>query len=152
MITDAIVVFSGKKQRIYTATEMLKLGYAPIVHVAGNKPSATYDSYLKLQNLSPEQFVFAEFALDKHRNFARDTVEFISIYKIKSIRLITSATQMPRATWEIQALSPQTLVIPYPISRKQFQLITNFTEYNKFILFVLYKNLGMLKEHNLSYE
>lgn len=151
-ITDAIVVFSGKQQRIYTAAALLKATYAPIVHVAGNKPSSAYDNYLKSQNLAPEQFVFAEFALDKNRNFARDTVEFIHLYGISSIRLITSALQMPRAVDEIKSLSPQTVIIPHPVSRKGLQFRVSFIEYNKLILFFVYKNTSMLKTHSLSYE
>jgi uncharacterized SAM-binding protein YcdF (DUF218 family) len=152
-ITDAIVVFGGNKQNLYVGVQLLKLGYAPIVFITGDKPKEEYNNFLKTQQLSPEQFIFDENIAKNKHNHVMDTVMFLKKYKFHSLRLVVNAVQLPRALRELLAnIPPDTVVIPHPISSKQKNHLQIFKEYTKYTLVLVASFIGKEDELDLPYS
>ncbi|NRB10131.1 MAG: YdcF family protein [Rickettsiaceae bacterium] len=152
-ITDAIIVFGAKKQRLYTATRLLKYGYAPIVYVAGNKPAKEYENFLRAYGVTPEQFVFDDERKYSRNDYIEETVDFITDFQLESIRFVTSAAIMPRAFRDLQERVPEGVtIIPHPVSTKHHKYAFIFKEYNKFLAAYILYFLGLLDDISLSYS
>lgn len=152
-VTDSIVVFGGKQQNLYSGVQLLKLGYAPLVFITGNKPQEEYENFLKTQKISPEQFIFDKNLANNKHNHAVDTMVFLKKYDFASLRLVVSAYQLPRAMRELEAnIAPDIIIIPHPISQKQANYPVVFEEYAKYTLVLLASFIGKEDELNLSYS
>ena len=46
-MTDAIVIFGTNDQELYAGTQLLKLGYAPLVFVTSDKPKTAFFNFFK---------------------------------------------------------------------------------------------------------
>lgn len=151
-ITNAIVVFGDSKQKLYTSSQLLKLGYAPLIYITGKSPASEYQNFLDSQHLVPEQFIFdTSFAGD--HDYAREVATFMNKYYIDSVRLVISAEQMPRAMLELKALAPRgSVIIPHPVSRKTNDYKQLFYEYNKFLFLYLKNYFGLKIDINIPYS
>ncbi len=152
-ITDAIIIFGGKKQELYVATRLLKYGYAPIVYVTGNKPAREYENFLKTYGVAPEQFVFDDERNYSRSNFVQETLDFIVDFQLESVRFVTSAASMPRALRDLKEKIPQRVtIISHPVAIKHHKNIIIFKEYNKFLAAYILYYLGLLDDISLSYS
>ena len=151
--TDAIVVFGGNKQRLYTGVQLLKLGYAPLIFITGDKPKQAYNNFFKLQKIASEQFIFdTKLASDK-RNHAVDTANFLKKYKLQSIRIVADAAQMPRALRELQYNLPaDVIIIANPVSRKHKLFKRTIKEYLKYQTTLIASFLGFEEHLDLDYS
>jgi uncharacterized SAM-binding protein YcdF (DUF218 family) len=153
--TEAILVFGNNKQRLYTAAELLKFGYAPLILITSNsnEDPANYKNYLKEQGISEHLFIFEPQSPD-YKNYALDTYFLVKRYKIYSIRLVTAAEELPRAIYETtRYLSPINVsIIPHPISSKKKDYFSIFIEYNKYLLIISAPIFGLQDEFTLSYS
>ncbi len=151
-MTDAIVIFGEKKQRIYAGTQLLKMGYAPLVFITSDKPKSDFTDFFKTHRSAPEQFIF-DTALAKNTiNHAADTAEFLKKYKLHSIRLVVDAIELPRAMLEITSKVPSNIIIiPHPVLGidKDYDLI--MIEYIKYTITLIAQYIGYKEELNLSY-
>ena len=150
-ITDVIVVFGDSKQKLYTSSQLLKLGYAPLVYITGKTPASEYQNFIKSQNLTLQQFIFDTSFAGNH-DYAKETAIFMDKYNADSIRLVISSSQMPRAMLEIKSRAPRgSIIIPHPVSRKTSDYGALFREYNNFVFvyFIIY--FGLKFELNIPY-
>ena len=83
-MTDAIVVFGTNDQELYAGTQLLKLGYAPLVFVTSDKPKTAFFHFFKTFNLAPEQFIFDRELAVNTSNYSTDTAEFLRKYRLQS--------------------------------------------------------------------
>ena len=151
--TDAIVVFGGSKQNLYAGVQLLKLGYAHIVFITGDKPKEEYNNFLKTQQLSQEQFIFDKNIADNKHNHVIDTAMFLKKYKFNSLRLVADSVQLPRALLELLANIPEDIVvIPHPISKKRKNHLQILREYVKYTLVLIASFTGKEDELDLSYS
>jgi len=152
-VTDSIVIFGGKQQNLYSGVQLLKLGYAPLIFITGNKPKEDYRNFLKTQKIAPEQFIFDQHIESNNFNHAMDAIMFLKKYRFNSMRLVVSAYQLPRAILELEAsVSPEIIIIPHHISQKQPNYSMVFKEYSKYILMLVASFIGKEDELNLSYS
>ena len=150
-VTDAIVIFGGSQQNLYSGVQLLKLGYAPLAFITGHKPSEEYQNFLKTQHVSPEQFIFDKSIASNKSNHAMDAMIFLKKYQFNSMRLVVKSYQLPRAMLEIKSkISPDIIVIPHPISQKQANYTLIFEEYTQYILVLMASFIGKEDELNLS--
>lgn len=151
--TDAIVVFGGNKQRLYVGVQLLKLGYAPLIFITGNKPKEDYSNFLKSQKLAPEQFVFDAKLASNKRNHAVDTAAFLIKYELSSIRIVTDSIQMPRALKELEYNLPSdSEIIANPVSRKNYSFKRTLREYLKYQAVVIATFFGVEDQLDLDYS
>ncbi|GAB4164239.1 MAG: hypothetical protein Tsb006_3780 [Rickettsiaceae bacterium] len=152
-MTDAIVIFGGKKQRLYSGIQLLKLGYAPLAFITGSKSRAEFDNFFKANNLLPEQFIFDTDLAENQLNFAANTVEFLKKYQLLSIRVVVDAPQLPRAMLEISSRVPEgVIVIPHPVSSSSKSYGLMIKEYMKYTITLFASYIGYEDELNLSYS
>lgn len=150
--TDAIVVLTGGKNRIFEAVKLYNMGLAHILFISGVDPHVRFEE-LKTQNKLLE-VKFAENVLlgKEATNTIENAIEvgeMVRRHHVKSIRLVTSYYHMPRSACEILARTPDVVIIEHPVYSKNvskrwwkrpksFYLIAS--EYHKFI-FAYLKNL-----------
>lgn len=151
-MTESIVVFGGKRQNLYTASQLLKLGYAPLAFITGDKPKSHYMNFFKAQKLAPEQFIFDENISKGDKNYAEEVAQFLYKYQFQSLRLVADADQMPRALKELSYTLPDIIVIPHPISIKNKNYTKIFVEYCKYTAILVTYSLGFQNAFNLSYS
>ena len=153
-LTEAILVFgSSNKQRLYTATELLKFGYAPLILITGDDDLSIYKNYLKEQGIPEYQFIFDPRPTEASNDYSLDTYYLLKRYKIYSIRLVMSAEELPRATIELARHLPDNIsVVPHPVSLKKKNYNSIFIEYNKYLLIILAPIFGLQNDLNLSYS
>jgi alpha-ketoglutarate-dependent taurine dioxygenase len=115
-MTDAIVIFGTKDQELYAGTQLLKLGYAPLVFVTSDKPKTAFSNFFKTYNLAPEQFIFDRELAVNTTNYSTDTAEFIRKYRLQSMRLVVGSIELPRALLEVTSKIPRNIIIiPHPV-------------------------------------
>jgi len=153
-MTDAIVVFGTRAQELYAGTQLLKLGYAPLVFVTSDKPKTEFASFFKTYNLAPEQFIFdSELAINTS-NYSTDTAEFLRKYRLHSMRLVVDSIELPRALLEVTSKIPYNIVIvPHPVigvDTQDYDLV--MIEYIKYTVTLIAQYIGYKKELNLSYN
>jgi hypothetical protein len=153
-MTDAIVVFIGSKQKIYTGAQLLNYGYAPVLYTTGNYPLSYYTNFLKEMGIENTKFLFDnEFSIYKNVNYALETAKVISKYKFESIRLVASADEIDRACIELEYYLPKdVMVIKHPVSRYKKDGFKTFIEYNKYLSVFLLSMLGKLDEFSIPYS
>ena len=150
--TDAIVVFGGSKQRLYAGVQLLRLGYAPLVFITGNKPKEAYYNFFKVQKLAPEQFIFDTKLANNNSNHAADTYLFLRKYQLHSIRIVVDAEQMPRALLELQnKIPPEVVIVPNPVSKKNSSYKRIVREYFKYQLVIVASFLGLEDKLDFPY-
>ncbi len=151
--TEAILVFGATKQRLYTAAELLKLGYAPLILITGEDDHSSYKNYLKDQGIQEYQFIFDPRPDHLDENYALDTYHLLTRYKINSVRLVTSAEEIPRAMYQLVRYFPRDIfLLSHPVSLKEKNYTSIFIEYNKYLLLILSSIFGMQDDLNLSYS
>ena len=152
-ISDVIIVFGGKKQRLYTGVQLIKLGYSQHMFVTGDKPFSEYTSFLKLHKISEERFIFdVDFAHD-YKDYALEASMFIRKNKFNSARIVADASQVSRAMMEMKShVALGTLLVPHPVSLKGSGYINLFVEYNKFVFVLLANTLGFANAISLVYS
>lgn len=142
-VTEAIVVFTGGKQRVGTGIGLLKSGYAPILFISGVGASpAALDKRLKENGIKREQVIYGMKASNTLEN-AIEIGDFITNYRIKSVRLVTSSYHMPRALLEIRKVVPYgVIILPHPVYIDQHNLLFLFKEYHKYLIIGLMTFIG----------
>ncbi len=151
--TEAIVVFGGNKQRLYTGVQLLKLGYAPLIFITGDKPQESYKNFLELHQLAAEQFIFDTKLASIKRNHAVGTARFLIKYELSSIRIVVDSVQMPRALRELSYnLPPGITIIANPVSRKQHSTKRTMREYLKYQAVVITTFFGVEDKLDLDYS
>jgi uncharacterized SAM-binding protein YcdF (DUF218 family) len=131
--TDAIVVFTGGKQRINTGIKLLKAGYAPILFISGVASPKQLQNFLVESGVNVSQVIYGLEANTTKDNVL-EIVEFISKNNIRSIRLVTSSYHMLRALEETLRLIPSSvIIIPHPVFSETRKYAVLFKEYHKYI-------------------
>lgn len=149
--TDAIVVFTGGRNRIAEAVRLLNNDMAEHLFISG------VESHTKMKDIAkkikitikhPEKIELGYNATNTIEN-ALEIKDWIEKNNIKSIRLITSNYHTPRSLAELKALHLSLVVIAAPVYSERvsqywwqswgtFKLI--FSEYNKYLV-VIFRNL-----------
>jgi len=151
-MTDAIVVFGTNDQELYAGTQLLKLGYAPLVFVTSDKPKTAFFNFFKTYNLAPEQFIFDRELAVNTSNYSTDTAEFLRKYRLQSMRLVVGSIELPRALLEVTAkIPPNIIIIPHPVISIDIGYDLIMMEYIKYTITLIVQYVGYKKELNLSY-
>lgn len=151
-ITQAIIIYGGNKERLYVGAQLLKLGYAPVVHITGYKPGNEYDDFIKVNNLVKEQFIFNKNLSNNDLSSLENTLSFMKKFEFHTARIVISASQLPRARIDFKTKVPNEIeLIPHVVSIKEEKDFKVFIEYLKFSATLLASFVGMENELNLSY-
>ena len=151
-MTDAIVIFGTKDQELYAGTQLLKLGYAPLVFVTSDKPKTAFSNFFKTYNLAPEQFIFDRELAVNTTNYSTDTAEFIRKYRLQSMRLVVGSIELPRALLEVTSKIPRNIIIiPHPVISIDTEYDLIMIEYIKYTITLIVQYVGYKKELNLAY-
>lgn len=151
-ITQAIIIYGGNKERLYVGTKLLKLGYAPVVHITGYKPESEYSDFIKINNLAPEQFIFNKTLSSNNLTPLEDALSFMKKFQFHTARVVINATQLPRARIDFKTKAPNEIeLIPHVVSIKEEKDFKVFIEYLKFSITLIASFVGMENEFNLSY-
>ena len=152
-ITQAIVVYGGNKERLYVGAQLLKMGYAPIVYITGDKPKEEYDNFIRVNNLIPAQFIFDHSLTTNNLEAIEDSLDFMKKYELHTARVVINSTQLPRAKIYFASKVPREIkFIPHVVSRKGEKHFKVFVEYFKYSIALLASFVGMENELNLSYS
>ena len=136
-VTDAIIVFTGGRQRIKTGVSLLKAGYAPILFISGVESPVELKNFLIENNVPIEQVIYGLNAGTTKDN-ALEVNNFVNNYNITSIRLVTSSYHMPRAYAETRRLiSPTVTIIPHAFIPTKNNYLVLFKEYHKYLIVIL---------------
>ena len=133
--SDVAIVLTGGEGRIARALEVLHLGWARHVLVAG------VDSEVRPREFAAEYEVTGQtmaccVTLDQvsvdTRTNAREAAAWIAAHKAHSVRLITSDWHMRRAAWELGQAAPGVEIARDAVrSKPKFRIL--FVEYHKLI-------------------
>jgi hypothetical protein len=151
-MTEAIIVYGGNKQRLYIGAQLLKLGYAPIIFVTGDKPKEEYTNFIKSNNLIPEQFLFDYALANNNLNPINDALAFLKKYQFQTARVVVNSTQLPRARLEYTSKAPFDIaLIFHAVSKKDERTFPIFVEYLKYCVILFTSFVGIEDELDLSY-
>lgn len=151
-LSDVVIVFGGKKQRLYTGVQLVKLGYSPYMFVTGDKPLSEYLSFLKAHKISREHFIFDVDFAHQYKDYALEAAIFIRKNQFTSARVVADASQISRAMIEIRShVAIGTKLIPHPVSFKGGNYTKMFVEYNKFVFVFLANMFGFANNVSLLY-
>ena len=115
-ITQAIVVYGGNKERLYVGAQLLKMGYAPIVYITGDKPKEEYDNFIRVNNLIPAQFIFDHSLTTNNLEAIEDSLDFMKKYELHTARVVINSTQLPRAKIDFASKVPREIkFIPHVV-------------------------------------
>lgn len=149
--TDAVVIFGASKQRLYAGSQLVKLGYSPMIFIVADKPAMEYVPFLIEQGLSPSQIVTNSEA-DSLKDYGTETALFLKEHNFQTIRLVAPSYQIKRAEVEVETKLPgEIIVIPYPVSLKRPDYYLLLAEYNKLLLSIFARFFGLYNEISLSY-
>ena len=152
-ITQAIVVYGGNKERLYVGAQLLKLGYAPVVYITGDKPKSDYDNFIRVNNLTNSQFIFDQSLTTSNLEPIEDSLDFMKKFEFHTARVVINSTQLPRANIDFASKVPGEIkFIPHVVSRKGEKHFKVFVEYLKYNVTLLASFVGMENELNLSYS
>lgn len=152
-ITEAIAVYGGNKERLYVGAKLLKLGYAPIVFVTGDKPKEEYNNFINSNKLIPEQFLFDKKLANNNLSPINDVLAFLEKYQFHSVRVVLSATQIPRAKIEFAHKLPNDIkIITHAVSPKGKKHSQVFIEYLKYNIALFAYFIGIEDGFDLSYS
>jgi len=134
--TDAIVVATGAGGRIPRGLDMLQQQQAPRMLVTGVdedvKPREFAREYDVPARLMKCCITLGFAALDTRGN-ARETADWVSKQKVRSIRLVTSDWHMRRAARELEGALPADVTILRDAVHSQPTLWMLFLEYHKLL-------------------
>ena len=141
--TDAIVVLTGGKNRLGVAADLLEREYAGKLYISGVDEKVTREELLDLLDSSPE----LEECCIESGNQATDTVgnaietmQWVELNNIKSLRVVTSLEHMPRAMVEFRRFMPDIEFTEHPVGEWRPENINYFNlsqEYSKYIISLL---------------
>lgn len=134
--TDAIVVATGSGGRIPRGLAMLHQDAAPRMLVTGVFRSVTPEEFAAEYGVDPrtmECCVTLGFAALDTRGNARETAEWVTRNKVRSIRLVTSDWHMRRAARELEDKLPPGTTILRDAVHSQPSLWILFLEYHKLL-------------------
>ena len=123
--TDAIIVWTGGRDRINTALTLLDQGLAERVFLSGVDPSVTLEDILAVSEPLDEELVsrisMEQRSLNTEEN-ADETAQWARDEELTSIRLVTSAYHMPRSLSLLQRRLPEVEVVPHPVVSDELAL------------------------------
>ncbi|MBT5187288.1 MAG: YdcF family protein [Kordiimonadaceae bacterium] len=141
--TDAIVVLTGRANRLNVAVDLLKNEFAEKLYISGVDEKVTRTELLDLLNISVD---LAECCVESG-NKATDTVgnaiETMSWSiknDIKSIRVVTSLEHMPRAMVEFKRFMPNVTFVEHTVGSWRPDNLNYFNlsqEYSKYVISLL---------------
>lgn len=151
--TEAIVVFAGTKQKLYTGAQLVKYGYSPLLFVTSDRPMSYYEPFLDSAGISKEGFIFDNEFAKGYNDYGRETALFVLKYKLESIRVVANAEELVRAVIDIKSKLPSYItVIPHPVSQKKDNHIKILIEYHKFIITYFASIIGQAHKLNIPYS
>lgn len=152
-ITQAIIIYGGNKERLYVGAQLLKLGYAPVVYITGDKPKNEYDNFIRVNNLTQAQFIFDPSLTTNNLDPINDSLDFMKKFQFHTARVVINTTQYPRAKIDFASKVPHEIkLIPHVVSRKGERNFQVFVEYLKYNITLLASFAGVENELNLSYS
>jgi len=141
--SDGIVVLTGGGDRIGTALDLLRDGYADYLLISGVNPSVQLKDLTRGLPDAVRSRITLDYRAQDTRGNAHETAYWVRSEKIKSILLITSFYHMPRSVFEVLKVIPDLKIIPYPVFPKSFNDSVDwirtryawllFVEYHKFL-------------------
>jgi len=113
---DAVIVFSGGKKRIKTASHLFKNCYAPFLYISGLDRQTTKKDMLASINC-PEinhDHVIVDYAMNTRQN-AEHVTKWVLDNHFQTLMLVTHAYHMPRALYELKSHLIEPSFIIHPI-------------------------------------
>lgn len=142
--TNAITVITGGRQRLETSISLLKVGYAPVLFIAGVESQSQLKNFLAEQGVKQQQIIYAPAIIANNsigfQDGTREIADFVVSRNLSSIRLVTSSYNMPVALEEIRELIPAAddiYIIPHPISTEQRQYSLLLKSYHQYLLMII---------------
>ena len=142
--TDAIIVLTGGRNRIYEASKLFNDKKAKHLFISGVAKDITLENIQNTQNIKITDFHNVEIGhnADNTVENADEATAWIKNNNIKSIRLVTSNYHIYRSLIEFRKKLKDTEILPHPVyseyiekkwwtSWQTFSLI--FKEYNKLL-------------------
>lgn len=137
VVTDAVIVLTGARERIPHGLELLQQKKARIMLISGVAPAVRPKELAAEYKFDPALFdcciELGKVATDTKSN-AQESIAWIREHKVKSVRLVTSDWHMPRASYDLNAfVDPGTTLILDAVPTNS-GLSRLFREYNKYLL------------------
>ena len=142
--TDAIIVLTGGRNRIYEASKIFNENKAKHLFISGVAKDISLENIQNTQNIKITNLKNVEigYNADNTVENARETTSWIKKNNIKSIRLVTSNYHIYRSLIEFRSKLKDTKILLHPVyseyiekkwwtSWQTFSLI--FKEYNKLL-------------------
>jgi len=141
--TNAIIVLTGGKDRITKGLELFQKANAPNLFITGVNQSVSKADIISMwkanETTLPNCCITLGHEATTTLENAIETKNWIESQDISSIRLVTSAYHMKRASLEFNYLIKNIKIIPHPLETHnppikdiKFWKLT-FSEYNKFL-------------------
>ncbi|MFV2093429.1 MAG: YdcF family protein [Hyphomicrobiales bacterium] len=115
---DGIVVFTGGKDRIAVAANLLAQGRGRRLLISGVNPSTPRRD---LEGLAPEMEQLSDCCIDLGRQAedtignARETADWANGYGFRSLLVVTSAYHLPRSLTELSSAMPDAVLTGVPV-------------------------------------
>lgn len=135
--TDAIVVPTGAPGRIARGAALLAVKKADRMFISGADRAASATTIARTNKLDVALFkccVDVGHEASNTRSNADETIEWMSMHNIKSVRLVTTDWHMPRARFELDQVAGANLRIVDDAVESDADLAVLIREYNKYLL------------------
>jgi len=142
-ITDAIVVLTGGQNRLNVAAKLLEEKMAAKLYISGVDEKVTRVELLALLDSSRELeeccIESGNKAIDTVGN-AIETMHWVDVNDIESLRVVTSLEHMPRAMVEFRRYMPNIKFIEHPVGSwrpENINYLNLSQEFSKYIVSLL---------------
>jgi uncharacterized SAM-binding protein YcdF (DUF218 family) len=139
------VVFTGAKNRLTTACDLLRDGKISDLFISGVNKNVTKETLQKYYAFCKNNKVTLGYQARNTKENAKETLDWIKSNKIKEILLITDSEHMLRCLFEMEQRT-SIKIVPYPIRSKNLRFKKLFLEYNKFISSVVFSDTENLSK------
>jgi len=142
---DAIVVLTGDRGRIDTATELMNKKLAKKLFISGVNKKVSLDLMKKIvheKGINDEQVEFGYKSENTFEN-ALEVRDFMQAFEYKSMYLVSSDYHMRRALLEFKSVMPDVKIKVYFTKTTEKKLGKFFSEYIKYIRSFVRLNLNL---------
>lgn len=117
--TDAVVVLTGGKERLNAGIVLLDSGMADRLFVSGVHKGVDISDILRADHLDVPKELAARIELghraDDTVGNAEETLQWVRINQVRSLRLVTAGYHMRRSLWEFRQVMPDLDIVPHPV-------------------------------------
>ncbi|UNE54066.1 YdcF family protein [Bartonella machadoae] len=141
---DALIVFTGGKNRIETGLDLLQQGLGSRLLISGVNASTNLKSFMHSTHITPQLFTCCVDIGHKAMNTtgnAEESATWIKKHHYQTVYIVTHDYHMWRSLRELRHLMPEVNFIAYPVKKNDHESTTQQIKHIRILIFQYIKTL-----------